>query len=520
MSITTSSPSVCTVEPAFGEQRQAADLWLRPLAAVALTAIISVIVLRSTPVSMVKIWYDSSTYSYGFIVVPIFVFLVWRCRNRLRVVQPTTSVFGLALVLLFALIWMVGNIADVQLIEQFAFIGLLDALVWAFLGRAAARVLALPLLFLFFAVPAGESLVGPLQRLTAMFTVNAVRLSGIPVVQDGLVISTPSGDWRIAEACSGIRYLTSSILIGVLFAGVAFRSWKRRIAFVVISAIVPILANAIRAYLILVLAYLSNNRIAAGVDHVVYGWLFFSLVTAAMIGIALGWREPEISRVRSAPTITSQSPAAGREKRLLWSTVIAVFIVISASSTASFLWSRTPPNQPIEQLWSAPSDWLPTADPDHDWAPHFGNVESESAQTFTSGTREVSLYVASYPVKERGVELVTSSNEVGSGEWTVVNNGYHDVAMAGRRVRIAEYQMVLGGQHRVMWMWYLVGGHPTSSHYLVKTLAAESRLAGQPQDVSLFAVSAKVGYEPAQAIRDLGTFVQGLSFSERGKVAQ
>ena len=125
------------------------------------------------------------------------------------------------------------------------------------------------------------------------------------------MISTPSGDWKIAEACSGIRYLTSSIVIGILFAGVALRSWKRRLALVSISPLVPILANAVRAYLIILLAYFSNNRIAAGVDHVMYGWLFFSLVTAIMIGVALRWREPEISPIRVASMCRAKSSTAG-----------------------------------------------------------------------------------------------------------------------------------------------------------------------------------------------------------------
>ena len=265
---------------------------------------------------MVHIWYDSNTYSYGFVIAPISAFLVWRRRAQLRFLHPETSLIGVALVLLFAVIWTAGNVADVQIAQQVAFIGLLDALVWTFFGNRVVRLLRFPLLFLFFMVPTGESLVGPLQQLTAAFTVNAVRLSGIPAVQDGFVISTPSGDWRIAEACSGIRYLTSSVVVGVLFAGVAFRSWKRRIVLVLISALVPILANALRAYLIVVLAYVSNNRIAAGIDHVVYGWLFFSLVTALLIGVALGWREPEPPLVQPARNSVDLRPDHGPQQPL------------------------------------------------------------------------------------------------------------------------------------------------------------------------------------------------------------
>ena len=215
---------------------------------------------------------------------------------------------------------------------------------------------------------------------------NALRFSGIPAVQDGFVISTPSGDWRIAEACSGIRYLTSSIVVGVLFAGVAFRSWKRRIAVISISALVPILANAVRAYLIVVLAYLSNNRIAAGVDHVIYGWIFFSLVTAMLIGLALGWREPEVPHAAVCPELKQSTIwRPSRVARLLWCMAVVILIVLSASSTADFLWSRTPPNQPVAKLWSAPAGWLQTADPDHDWAPNFENVESETSADVHKG---------------------------------------------------------------------------------------------------------------------------------------
>ena len=512
MSIFPSSAPVCAAPSTAVEQGQAAILWIRPLIALGLATLVALILLRATPASMVKVWYGSSTYSYGFVVVPISVFLVWRRKDRLKCLQPTTSFAGLALVFIFAVTWAAGNIADVQVIQQFAFIGLLEALVWAFLGRAATRVLAFPLLFLFFAVPAGQSLVAPLQRLTAVFTVNAVRISGIPAVQDGFLISTPTGDWRIAEACSGIRYLTSSVVIGVLFAGVAFRSWKRRIAIILISAVIPILANALRAYFIILLAYFSNNHIAAGVDHVLYGWLFFSLVTAMMIGAALAWRETEMLAAEGASRPDPLPAAPADSRRLLWWMATAILIVLAASSTTDFLWSRTPPNRPIEQLWSPPAGWLATADLDHDWAPHFETVESDFSQTFTDGSREVSVYIASYPTKRRGIELVQSYNVVeASGDWDMLNSEYRKVMIAGHAVSVAEYLIARGRQHRMVWTWYLAGGQLTANPYWIKLIQAQSRLSGHPQNVSLFAISAGFGSDPVEATNNLTTFVRDLS---------
>ena len=517
MSISTSSAPVCAAETNVGEQRQAATLWLQPLIGLALAGLVTIFLLRSTASSMVRIWYGSNTYSYGFVVFPITAFLVWRCRNRLKVQHPAPSLFGLALVLLFAAIWTAGDVADVQVVQQFAFIGLLGALVWAFLGSAAVRTLRFALLFIFFAVPAGQSLVGPLQRFTAMFAVSAVRLSGVPAVQNGLLISTPSGDWKIAEACSGIRYLTSSVLIGVLFAGIAFRSWKRRITFVAISFLVPILANAVRAYLIILLAYFSNNRIATGVDHVLYGWAFFSLVTAMLIGLALGWREPPDSRDELAAKPGPPALAPAGTTRLSCYLILTVLIVLSATYTAEFLWSRTAPNQPIEKLWAAPANWLALEDPDHDWAPHLQTIEGEAAQTLTNGPHEVSLYIVSYPVKRRGVELINASNAVEvSGGWDLLNNDYREVTISGKTVTVAEYMIARGGQHRLVWIWYLAGGRLTANPYEIKMIQAESRLAGRPCNVSLVAVSAMFGSEPAQAVDELSGFVRDMSFPTAG----
>ena len=509
----TTSANVCTAEQPLDDSRQFAQYWVRPLIALTLAGLVTLILLRSTAISMVKIWYGSNTYSYGFVVLPITAFLVWRRKPQLRSLRPVTSFFGLALFLSFAALWALGNVADVQVIQQFAFIGLLDSLVWAFLGGSAVQVLRFPLLFLFFAVPAGQDLVAPLQRLTAAFTVNAVRLTGVPAVQNGFVISTPSGDWRIAEACSGIRYLTSSVLIGVLFAGIAFRHWKRRVIFVVLSVLVPVIANALRAYFIILLAYFSNNRIATGVDHVLYGWVFFSLVTAIMIGVALGWREPPASQADSISNGAVQPAGAAGWTRLCLFAGIAAAIVLTASLTADLLWSRTPPNRPIDKLWSPPQDWSASDEPEHDWAPHFENIEANSSQTFTQDGHQVSAYVLSYPFKPQGVALVNSANAMdASGEWDLLDDDFRQITLAGKPVTVAEYLVARSGQRRMVWMWYLIGKEITARPYEIKMIQARDRLEGHPQDATLFVISSPFTSKPAEAVDAMSIFVRHMSF--------
>jgi exosortase A len=491
--------------------RGVAGLWTWPLIGMFLVILVTGFFLRSTVGSILTIWYGSNTYSYGFIIIPIAVLLAWRRRNRLSALRPTVSLIGMGVFLLFAVGWLAGNVADVQEIQQVAYIGLIAAAVWAFLGTRSARVLAFPLLFLFLCVPAGESLIQPLQRLTAAFTVNALRLSGIPAVQDGLILSTPSGDWKIAEACSGIRYLTSSIVVGVLVAGVAFRSWKRRLIIVLMSAIVPVIANALRAYLIVVLAYVSNNRIATGVDHVVYGWIFFSLVTAILVGAALGWREPDtLPTERFLPPLPS-----GEKPRIatpLWCAGILIAIAMSAAFTSDLLWSRSPVDYAGVTFWSAPSGWIGVSDPDHDWTPDFSSVAFE---TFRKNSAEVSLYIATSTRNKRGMELVNSSNAVDtSGEWRILNSGYRETNISRKPVTVSEYLISSGRQHRLVWMWYLIGDQVTSNPHKIKLIQAKTRLEGHPASTFLFAISAVVDPQSAQATSSLDEFAKDLPFPE------
>jgi exosortase len=110
--------------------------------------------------------------------------------------------------------WFLGYVVDALVIKQFAFVGIIALSVWSVIGTPAARLLAFPIAFLLFAVPAGEALTHPLMNFTADLTVGLLRLTGIPVYRDGLFFSIPSGDWSVATACSGIRYLIASVTLG------------------------------------------------------------------------------------------------------------------------------------------------------------------------------------------------------------------------------------------------------------------------------------------------------------------
>ncbi len=143
-------------------------------------------------------------------------------------------------------------------------------------GWRIFRAMLFPMLYLFFMVPTGEFLVPRLQDFTASFVVLGLQLVNIPVFLDGVFIRIPNGLFEVAEACAGLRFLIANVAFGFLFANLMYRGWRKRIIFVALSFIVPIFANGLRAFGIVMIAHLSDNKLAAGVDHIVYGWGFSS----------------------------------------------------------------------------------------------------------------------------------------------------------------------------------------------------------------------------------------------------
>jgi hypothetical protein len=57
--------------------------------------------------------------------------------------------------------------------------------------------------------------------------------------------------------------------------------------------------------MIVMLGHLSGNTIAVGVDHLLYGWLFFGVVVMLMFYVGGRWSEPDAQR-------QARQPAPGR----------------------------------------------------------------------------------------------------------------------------------------------------------------------------------------------------------------
>ena len=252
----------------------------------------------------VQTWNASTAYNHCFLVIPIALYLLWDRRFDLVGIQPRPMPAAVLLGLPLALVWLVAERLGIMEGRQLVAVSFAELLFLGVLGKRPWWAVAGPLLYLYFLVPFGEFLTPALQDITTWFIRHGLEILGVPAYIDGYIIEIPQGTFFVAEACAGLRFLIASVAFGCLYALMMYRSPARRGLFILVSIIVPIIANGFRGLGIVYLGYLLNSAQAAAADHVIYGWVFFSVVILVLIALGLPFRQDDIS-TRSAARLDS-----------------------------------------------------------------------------------------------------------------------------------------------------------------------------------------------------------------------
>lgn len=277
-------------------------------------------------------WWNIDTYSHILLIPPIIAWLVWNRRYELARLVPREWAPGLGWLGLGLTIWLSGRGLEINLIAQGGAVMAFQGAALAVFGLRAGVLLAFPIVYGFFLVPFGDEIIPPLQFVTAEIATALTIASGIATVVDGININTPAGLFIVAEECSGVKFLIAMVALGTLVAHTCFSSWNRRILLMLACVIVPILANGVRAWATIFIAQYVGAEAAGSFDHIVYGWVFFGIVIALVLGVAWRWfeRDPEDAGF-TAEEVAEMPIVARYEARTLSSNLILTAVLLAAS---------------------------------------------------------------------------------------------------------------------------------------------------------------------------------------------
>jgi len=468
-----------------------------------------VLVYWSTAASMAQIWARSETFAHGWLIAPISLALVWRLRHRLAQMTPALDALGFVLLAAAGAAWLVAAAGQVQVVQQYALTAMIPAAVLALAGRRVARAIAFPLAFLLLAVPAGEGLLPGLMEFTADFTVAALQLSGIPVYREGNFFAIPSGQWSVVEACSGLRYLIASFTVGAVFAYLTYHSFWKRAAFMALSIAVPILANGLRAYFIVLIGHFSDMKLAVGIDHFIYGWVFFGIVILLLFWLGARWRDEPSPVNFETPVLRSPSPSG----RALAAGALGVLAVAAAWPVYAAYLEGTAEHTILKiNAPEGAGGWAREAAP-AGWRPEYQGAAASAFAHYRKDGRTVALYLARYRHQRQGAELVGSQNSIAGAEsagWLAVGEAARSEPLGPTRLELRQTRLRAGAQRLLVWDWYRVAGRDLSSPYVSKALLARDKLLGRGDDAAAVVIAAGYAERSDEAEEALRQFARAM----------
>jgi len=328
----------------LGEYPRWPRLW--PVLSAVLLALLFLVIYLETIQRLIDHWSSNDMYSYGFLVPAISAYLIWLRRERLQQV-PITPSFGIGIPVLaggLALL-IVGRVTAMNLVEELSLPITICGLVTLVRGSQMAKSLAFPLAYLFTMIPFWDVFTGrlhlPFQLYSAAMGVAALRSLNIPVLHQGVLIELPNVTLEVAELCSGVNNLVAIMCIGVPLTHFYVKGWPKRIAIMVVAALIALVSNGVRVATVCLFAFYGIR----GADGDIHGpfSLMRSLAISGVGFLALFWlirrfAEPDAT----GETEVVERPAVERGWRSIAAIALAVALMVLADG-----FERWRPVQPV-----------------------------------------------------------------------------------------------------------------------------------------------------------------------------
>ena len=273
-------------------------------------------------------WSANEQYNYGWFV-PFFAlylfWLRWQDRPPPEIPNPKSQIrnnraaaiiavlVGLAalLLLLPVRLFEIANPEwrPIAWLHTASVVMLTLLYLWYVGGRSWLRHFAFPVAFIFVAVPWVTPIEGPiiqgLMRLVAGFATETITLLGIPAQLEGNLIRVTNGLVGVNEACSGVRSLQTSLMIGLLFGELKRLSISHRVLLVIGAVAIALGTNFLRA---IFLVWIAATKSISEVNrwHGVAGYTIVALVFLGTFGLACLLGKSQIRNPKSE--IRSQVP--------------------------------------------------------------------------------------------------------------------------------------------------------------------------------------------------------------------
>lgn len=443
-------------------------------------------------------------HSYGMLVPVVSAYILWEKRKALFAAPRRPSWLGFALLVpAVALFWLGelgGEYLTLNLSLWLAIVGSLVAL----LGWARVRVIAYPVCLLLAAFPMPSFLYHNislrLKLLSSVMGVWLMRIWGLPVFREGNIIDLGFTRLQVVDACSGLRYLTPLIVLGLVVAYFyKARTWKR---FLLVAATVPlsIFTNSLRVALTGILFEPFGDRVAKGFFHGFSGWFIFMVTLAALLLLMLILEKvfPE-NRKKQAPEEEPEAPSPFREPgRRVWAApqfwiLCLVFLSTLVLAHGVEFREKIPSKRPFSSFPMEIGGFHGTRGALDPLFLERLDLSDYVATDYANAPGDrVSFYVAYYQSQSKGKSVHSPETCLPGGGWTRLESGRVRLPGPGGKGQglVVVREVMKKGRDRVLvYYWFPQRGRVLQSMMQLKLYAFWDALTRQRTDGALVRIS-------------------------------
>jgi EpsI family protein len=455
---------------------------------------------------------------YASMVLISAGWVAWSLRERLTATAIRPCWPGLLGIALGGLVWFTGETVFVRALSDYAVIIVFAMAVLTVLGYQWFVALRFALAILILIVPLSGPLVPALVEWTANVVFVALQASGVPIYRDGAYFMVPSGAWAVVDACSGVGFLNTVLLLAALYVWFMYQSTARRIAFFSGAIVLAVTGNWLRAYLTILIAHLSDNRFLRD-DHGTFGWLLFAALLS--LYFLLGWRFRE-SAVAGQTAVTGNAAGAPRP-----ATMSAILPVLIATGAVIALWplaqaltlgTQAAAGSRIASV-AAQAGWSAVADTPLSWTPRLKNPTWTKTQIFEKSGKRVSVFIGYFENQTWDSKLVTSANQFTDSDdpiWVLAQRGKHQTSQAGKHLQVATGIIKSRERRLLAWRWYWTDGVAVSSD----TAARFNQLIGRLQERGNGGAWIAISTDASISVEDAAVTLEGFMRDMSGSINQ
>jgi exosortase C (VPDSG-CTERM-specific) len=231
---------------------------------------------------------QSDLYSYIPLVPLVAGYLLFIRRRSLETAYRT-SIGGAVILggigvaaLAASTAWRASlSVNDGLALMALAYVSVVAAGGFLFLGSKSMAAAAFPIAFLIFLIPLPDAAVIALERASVLASTDVsaflFRITGTPLVRDGEVFMLPGIVLKVAQECSGIRSSWVLLITSLLASHLFLKSPWRRIVLVAFVIPLAIVRNGFRILVIGLLCVHIGPHMIDSTIHRRGGPLFFVL---------------------------------------------------------------------------------------------------------------------------------------------------------------------------------------------------------------------------------------------------